>query len=172
MHKTFNMKHLLLLILIAISITQTGRAQSNESTHLSIDSLATKVTTLENNLNYLKVTYELNILRSELNIAASEANIKSLEMKMDIYHSSKFDIDLYNSYRDWNRSAIAQKESYNSLIEAKKRLVAMTILTNNFTDEESDLLIQTCGVIDNAFNSYEAALNMVQKILDVWKKMY
>lgn len=172
MHKTFNMKHLLLLLLIVLSFTQTGNAQSYESTQLSLDSLATKVNTLESNLNYLKVTYELNILRSELNIAASEANIKSLEMKIDIYHSTKFDVDLYNSYRDWNQSAIAQKESYSSLIEAKKRLVAMTILTSNFSDEERDLLIQTCGVIDNAFNSYEAALNMVQHILDVWKKLY
>lgn len=166
------MKHLLLFLLLAFSITVTGRAQNTESTQMSVDSLATKVKTLEHNLDYLKVTYELNILRCELNIAASEANIKSLQMKMNIYHSSKFDIDLYNSYCDWHQSAISQKESFSRLIEAKKSLAVMTIFSSNFTNDETDLLIQTCGVIDKAFNSYEAALNMVQKVLDVWKNIY
>lgn len=163
------MKRLALFITLFFSIFFLGKAQT--PTQTEVDSLSAKVNTLAHNLDYLKLTYELNILRSELNIAASEANIKSLEMKQDIYHSSKFDIDLYNSYRDWNQSAIEQKESYSRLIEAKKRLVAISLLTGDFTEDESDLLIQTCGVIDNAYNSYEAALSMVQKILDVWKRM-
>ena len=166
------MKRLIIILALVFSFSLIGKTQITTDTSFAIDSLSNKVNELEHNLNYLKLTYELNILRAELNIAASEANIKSLEMKMDVYHSSKFDIDLYNSYRDWNQMAVSQKESFAGLIEAKKKLVAISLLTAEFSEDETNLLIQTCGVIDNAFNSYGAALDMVQKILDVWKKMY
>ena len=60
-------------------------AQSNDS-QKEIQTLVQRVDSLEHELSYLKLTYELNTLNSDITMFANEVYTKSIAIQLDLYN--------------------------------------------------------------------------------------
>ena len=95
-------------------------AQSNDS-QKEIQTLVQRVDSLEHELSYLKLTYELNTLNSDITMFANEVYTKSIAIQLDLYNRN-FNSKLGDAYQQYYETCQRKKQSISELIEAKKTL--------------------------------------------------
>ena len=165
------MRKLLLLLLFIPLIGGRVAAQSIDSLQSVVDSLSTKINVLEHDLDYLKVSYELETLETDLGLFNSEINTKSLEIRINLYHDG-LSWDLIDVYQEFYKAAVQRKDGFASLMEAKKEYLVLKLITGSFTQKERDLLLNTYDVCEQAFATLEKALDVMEILVDICKKQY
>ena len=169
------MKHLAacIITLILSFVGLSVKAQNSTSTQIEIENLSAKVKKLEHELSYLNLSYKLGILNNQINVATSDVNIKALEMQVYVFHNDLMTSQAQSYHtilKEWYQAALDNKHSTEYLYKMTKLLVSSS--TEEFTEDENNLLTQQCDVIEKAFGSFDVSLNFVEKLLEGWGNHY
>lgn len=169
------MKKLILFFIIALigvcNITaQTSKSSQTEDLKVSIDSLSSKLNTLQHNYEYLYCSYLLSEVQLSMKDLINQLSIKSNAILINCYHN-RFNIDLYNAYRDNYNSCIELYESTKGKAESVTTSVALKIMTSNFTENEIEVLGQSCRFVDDCLRAAQNSLDYYKVVLDLYKDL-
>lgn len=135
-----------------------------------IQSLVQRVDSLEHELSYLKLTYELNSLNSDILIFVNDIKNEVMEIRLNIYNRN-FDYDLYNSYKSYYKSCIRKKETLKGLIDVKKYYFTVKVVTFPFSESEMDILMSNYRLIDDTYDVLEKSINLFEVVVNAYRDL-
>ncbi len=107
-----------IVFVLSIISVQAQSLNNQEETQ----SLVQRVDSLEHELSYLKLTYELGTLNLDITTFSSEVFTRLTAIKLDLYNRN-FDNRLEEAYQVYYESCLRKQDSLAELIEAKKLLL-------------------------------------------------
>lgn len=143
-------------------------AQSQNSQEKK-QTLVQRVDSLEHELSYLKLTYELSTLNSDMTLFSNAINIKSLEIQLNLYNRN-FNSQLGYAYQRYYKSCQERKQSISELIESKKTFFVLKVITYPFSESEMNTLNASYNVIDNAYESIGKSMELLKIVVDAYNK--
>lgn len=159
----------ILMTLVFVLFTISIQAQS-QNQQVEMQTLVQKVDSLEHELSYLKLTYELYTLNSDITMFANEVNTRSIEIRLYLYNRN-FNSKLGNSYQQYYEACLRRKQSIFGLIEAKKKFFTLKVITYPYTESELSTLMASYKVIDDAYDALEHSMNMLKITIDAYKEL-
>ena len=159
------MKKIFYTLLVLVLSIFSVNAQSQNSQE-KMQTLVQRVDSLEHELSYLKLTYELSTLNSDMTLFSNAINIKSLDIQLNLYNRN-FNSQLGYAYQRYYKSCQERKQSISELIEAKKTFFVLKVITYPFSESEMNTLKTSYNVIDNAYKSIETLQELsAKRVLD------
>lgn len=143
-------------------------AQSNDS-QKEIQTLVQRVDFLEHELSYLRLTYELNTLNSDITMFANEVYTKSIAIQLDLYNRN-FNSKLGDAYQQYYETCQRKKQSISELIEAKKTLYLIKVITYPYSESELKTLKASYNVINDAYDSLGKSMELLEIVIDTYNK--
>lgn len=162
------MRKLLFFLVCALSSISI-QAQSQDS-QMEVHTLVHRVDSLEHELSYLNLTYELYTLNSDITMFANEVYTKSIALQLNLYNRI-FNSKLGQSYQQYYESCLHKKQSLYRLIEAKKEFFTLKVITYSYTESELDTLMAKYNIIDSAFDTLEQSMSMLKITIDAYKEL-
>ena len=160
-------KFLFFLVCGLSSISIQAQSQNSQ---MEVHALVHRVDSLEHELSYLKLTYELYTLNSDITMFANEVYTKSIAIQLNLYNRN-FNSKLGQPYQQYYESCLPQKQSICGLIEAKKKFFTLKVITYPYTESEQDTLMASYNVIDDAFDTLEHSMSMLKITIDAYKEL-
>ena len=160
------MKKIFCTLLVLVLSIFSVNAQSQNSQE-KMQTLVQRVDSLEHELSYLKLTYELNTLNSDMKLFLNEINIKSLEIQLNLYNRN-FNSQLGYEYQRYYKSCQEKKQSISELIEAK--IFVLKVITYPFSESEMNTLKASYNVIDNAYELIGSSMKLLKFVVDAYNK--
>ena len=160
-------KFLFFLVCGLSSISIQAQSQNSQ---MEVHALVHRVDSLEHELSYLKLTYELYTLNSDITMFANEVYTKSIAIQLNLYNRN-FNSKLGQSYKQYYESCLHKKQSIYGLIEAKKKFFTLKVITYPYTESEQDTLMASYNVIDDAFDTLEHSMSMLKITIDAYKEL-
>ena len=157
----------LLLSLALVLIFSINMSAQSQNSQTDIQTLTQRVDSLEHELSYLRLSYELYTLNSDISKLSNEVETRSIGVQLNFYRKN-FSSRLVSSYRQYYESCIEQKRSYSELAETKKDYFILRMMTYNFTESERRTLIACFNLIDKAFSLWEQQLDMLKISIDMY----
>lgn len=162
------MKKIFYTLLVLVLSIFSVNAQSQNSQE-KMQTLVQRVDSLEHELSYLKLTYELSTLNSDMTLFSNAINIKSLDIQLNLYNRN-FDSQLGYAYQRYYKSCQERKQSISELIEAKKTFFVLKFITYPFSESEMNTLKTSYNVIDKAYESIETSMELLKIVVDAYNK--
>ena len=162
------MKKLFFTLLVLVLSIFSVNAQSQNSQE-KMQTLVQRVDSLEHELSYLNLTYELSTLNSDMTLFSNAIDIKSLEIQLNLYNRN-FNSQLGYAYQRYYKSCQEKKQSISKLIEAKKTLFVLKVITYPFSESEMNTLKAGYNVIDKAYESIENSMEVLKIVVDAYNK--
>lgn len=162
------MRKFIFTLIFVLSIISV-KAQTSNS-YDQVKELTQRVDSLEHELSYMKLSYELYTLNTDITMFADEVYTKSIAIQLDIYNRN-FNSRLYEAYLRYYDSCKGKKDSFSELIEAKKTFFAVKIFTYQYSDKELNTLFASYNVINNAFENLESSMDMLKITLDAYREL-
>ena len=144
------------------------QAQQSQDSQMEEQALVQRVDSLEHELSYLKLTYELYTLNSDITMFANEVYTKSVSIRLDLYNRN-FNSKLGNAYQQYYESCLGKQQSILNLIEARKKSFALKVIIYPYTESELDVLMASYKVIDDAYGTLEQSMNMLKITIDAYR---
>ena len=164
-----------LVLILVLLCTTIAYAQKNDSSFMVAPadstkdiSLTQRVDSLEHELSYIKLSYELYTLNNDLSTFKNEIGIASNAIQINIY-TRNFDYELYKSYKDNYEANKDKLLSFQELIEAKKTYFWLKIITYPYTENEKKMLLLSYTTIDKGYSALESSLKLMKVCLDMYK---
>ena len=132
-----------------------------------IEILLQRVDSLEKELSFVKLAYELKILKNELDICANNINIKSNSILINI-NSRTYLHSLYNAYKESYESCESLIQAYQVNIEIRKKNCWVHI-SKISSIKQIMALKSSLDMIDKTYKSLKAALDYYKVCLDLYK---
>lgn len=145
-----------------------AHAQSQSSLE-EIQTLAQKVDSLEHELSYLRLTYELSSLNSDILMFKNEIYTKSVEIQLQLYNRN-FNSELGDAYRRYYESCQYRKQSFTELIEAKKKFFILKVMTYPYTESELGMFKTSYSVINDAYDVLEDSMDFLKVTIDAYNE--
>lgn len=169
------MKKLILLFILTLFGMSCVVAQGNNLSQTSdlkayVDSLSTKLNTLQHDYDYLYCRHEINQLQSELNDLQHDVNIRSNAILISCYHGG-YDSGLYSAYRSSYNALVDLYDSVKERIEVGQGAVSLKILSSNFTQNEIDVLMKGCGTLDRCLSTLQSSLDYCEFVLGMYRDL-
>ena len=162
------MKKIFCTLLVLVLSIFSVNAQSQNSQE-KMQTLVQRVDSLEHELSYLKLTYELSTLNSDMTLFTNEINIKSLEIQLNLY-TRNFNSQLGYEYQRYYKLCQEHKQSISKLIEAKKTIFVLKVITYPFSESEMNTLKASYNVIDNAYELIGSSMKLLKFVVDAYNK--
>lgn len=112
-----------LVLILVLLCTTIAYAQKNDSSFMVAPadstkdiSLTQRVDSLEHELSYIKLSYELYTLNNDLSIFNNDIGVRTNAIQINIY-THNFDYKLYKAYKDNYEATKDKLLSYQDLIE-------------------------------------------------------
>ena len=163
----FAMKKYVIIVIFLMSCFSVG-AQSQNSQSI-VNDLIEKVDSLEHELSYLKLSYEISMFNSDLRIFRSEVNHKAYEIQSNMLNKI-FDDELYEAYSKFYNGCLQQQEALMEAREVKKLYFTLKIMTSPFNESEFNILMASYNMIDNEFDTLKTTMDYLKKHIEVYKK--
>ena len=160
-------KYLIALIIFLSLFSFTGNAQYSPG---GVKTLEQRVDSLERQMSYLKLSYELDLLNLELEAFKTSTSLEATDVKLDIAIKN-FDRKLFRVKSMSYDSSIRKKESFSNLIEMKKNYFIAMVIVNAYTESELNVLYGKYDIIDGHFEALETSLNYLKAALDIYEEM-
>lgn len=169
------MKKLILLFILTLFGMSRVVAQDNnpsQTTDLKayVDSLSTKLNTLQHDYDYLYCSHEINRLQFELKDLMHDVNIKSNDILIRCYRG-RYDSDLYSIYRSGYNSQVDLYDSFKENVELVQRVVRLRILSSNFTQNEINVLMNGCETLDRCLSALQSALDYCELVIGMYRDL-
>lgn len=161
---------LFVAIIGIISATAQDSNSIKSTTEEKVDSLTTKLNKLQHDYDYLYCSHEISLLHLELKDFINNIDIRSNAILINCYHS-RFDIDLYTAYKENYNSSVDLLDSMKDKVDAVKSLIALKILSLNFTDSEIDILMNGCSFLDKCLSKAQGSIDYYKLVLDIYKDL-
>lgn len=158
-----------LCFLVFVFFFFSVHAQSQNSRE-EMQILAQRVDSLEHELSYLKLTYELDALNSDIKMFANEVYTKSIAVQLDLYNRN-FNSILGDSYQQYYESCQHKKQAISELIEAKKTFFTLKVITYPYTESELKTLMASYNVINDAFDTLKSSMDVLKITIDTYNKL-
>lgn len=175
MKKIAKIKRALVLIVVLLC-TSIAYAQKEDSSSMVAPadstkeiSLTQRIDSLEHELSYVKLSYELYILNNDLAVFKNNIGITTNEMQINIYERN-FDYKLYKAYKDNYEANKEKLLSFQELIETKKTYFWLKITIYPYSENEKKLLLASYMTIDNGYSALESSLKLMKVCLDMYKE--
>ena len=154
-----------ILILSALILSFLSIQAQSTNPQAELQALTQKVDSLDHELAYLKVTYELNSLKSDMTILNNEIYYKAIAIKLDITDKN-FDSRIDRMNQELYDSLKKQIDSFHRLADARKEY--FFAMTTKYSFSESELRILTIGYehINLQFDQLEKAMNLLKTTVD------
>lgn len=159
------MNKFLCSIVLMLSVFSV-HAQSQDSQE-EMQILVQKVDSLEHELAYLRLTYELETLNSDIKMFANEVCTKYNTLRLELL-GQNFNSILSAMYQQEYEVYQQQKQAFSELIEAKKTFFTLKVLTFPYSESELEVLSGQYSVLDKAYASIEASLNLLKITIDAY----
>lgn len=169
------MKRLILLFILTLFGMSRVVAQDNnpsQTTDLKayVDSLSTKLNTLQHDYDYLYCSHEINQLQSELKDLMHDVNINSNAILIRCYRG-RYDSDLYSIYRSGYNSQVDLYDAFKERVEGVQRVVRLKILSSNFTQNEINVLMSGCETIDRCLSALQSSLDYCELVIGMYRDL-
>lgn len=165
------MKNMLLLFLFVLSFFFSQvQAQNVQNSQVAMVSLVQRVDSLEHELSYLKLTYELYTLNSDIKMFANEVDTKSIEIRLDLYNRN-FNYKLGDSYKQYYESCQHHQQSIFRLIEARKKFFALKVMTYPYSESELNTLMASYNVVNEAYDILDRSMKKLKIIIDAYNEL-
>lgn len=169
------MKKLILLFILTLFGMSRVVAQDNnpsQTTDLKayVDSLSTKLNTLQHDYDYLYCSHEINQLESELKDLVHNVDIRSNAILISCYHGG-YDSGLYSAYRSSYNAQVGLYDSVKERVEVGQRAVGLKILSSNFTQNEIDVLMKGCKFLDSCLSALQSSLDYCEFVLGMYRDL-
>lgn len=132
-------------------------------------SLIQRIDSLEHELSYVKLSYELYTLNNDLAVLKNYIGITTNQMQINIYERN-FDYRLYKVYKDNYEINKEKLLSLQELIENKKTYLWHKITIYPYSENEKNLLLSSYMLIDNGYSALESSLKLMKVCLDIYKE--
>lgn len=162
------MKKIFYTFLVLVLSIFSVNAQSQNSQE-KMQTLVQRVDSLEHELSYLKLSYELSTLNSDMTLFSNEIHSKSLEIQLYIYNRN-FNSQLGNAYQQYYKSCQEKKQSISELIEAEKTFFVLKVITYPFSESEMNALKAKYKVIDKAYDSLSKSMELFKIVMDAYNE--
>ena len=162
------MKKLFLCPLVLVLSVFSVNAQSQDSQEV-MQTLVQRVDSLEHELSYLRLTYELSTLNSDMTLFSNKMDTKSLEIQLNLYNRN-FNSQLGYVYQQYYKACQDQKQSISELIEAKKTFFVLKVITYPFSEREMNTLKASYNLIDNAYELIGKSMDLLKIVIDAYNK--
>lgn len=167
------MKRLICIAWLALIATLTFKGVSahaqSQDLQKDVQILAQRVDSLEHELSYLKLNYELNKLNSDITMFANEVSTKSVGIQLNFYNRN-FYSKLGDAYQRYYESCQYRKRAISENIEASKTFYMVKVMTYPYTENELEVLKASYNVIDNAFDTLETSMDVLKNAIDAYNK--
>lgn len=97
-------------------VAQDNNLSQTSDLKAYVDSLSTKLNTLQHDYDYLYCRHEINQLQSELNDLQHDVNIRSNAILIKCF-LGRYDSDLYSIYRSGYNSQVDLYDSFKESVE-------------------------------------------------------
>lgn len=158
------MKKFLLSIILLFPLCITDI--KSETHQEQIYNLSHKIESIEHELSYLKLTYELCTLINELNNLRLEVLISINDIQND-YYNRGYDKKMKNTYFKTYDSYKQRVKSMPELISLKKEYFNLMMLSKSFTTSEQELLHGYYNGIDLHFNALNDTIESMKTVLNI-----
>ena len=158
------MKKILMLLLFIAVYSGAIKAQENTS---KIDSLATELTQLKHDYNYLYCLNELGELDASLRIYAHGLDINSNSVLLN----KKYDRKLYAALKNNYRSSEYLLEQLKKSVSVSKLSIAVKLNNTDFTDDEIKILKGKLEMIDACLEKAEGSLDYYKIVIDTYRDL-
>ena len=152
-------------------VAQQPDSVNFETFNARIDSLQAKLDKLQANYDYLSCEYEINRLDNKIDALISNISSSISRLQITYYHS-RFDVDLYLSYKLSYEEGASLYSTYVLSIASIRTLVSSRILRCNFSNNDCDELYSSLRMLDEKEKYVEKLLNIEKDLLDAWKSTY
>lgn len=149
----------LCLLVFMLSIF-SGYAQSYDSRE-EMRTLLHRVDSLEHELSYLKLSYELDKLNLDIGRLANDVHIYAMDIQLALYNRY-FDSELYNSYQGQYDAYQVSKVALAGKIASVKMLYNVKIVVYPYTENELNVLKSSYNLIDSAYSVLERSMNLLK----------
>ena len=167
--KKFFVLIVLCILSMSVSAQEIDSLQVKSDT-ISIETLAARLDKLQNDYVFLNCRYQLSADQYDLAIFANKLDIKSDGLLINYYHS-RYNVDMYISYRENYNKSVQMFNALKDKVTSTKTLIALYILTSNFSEEELSVLRSGCASLDSSLNIVQGALDYYQMVIDIYKGM-
>ena len=161
------MKKILFPLIFALSFFPVYTFSQNSQEELR--ALVQRVDSLEHELSYLKLNYDLKTLNNDINMFANEVYANYIGIKLDLYLRN-FDTRLgevlrqnYNAYKE-------KQEAISRLIEITKQSFNLKILIYPYSEKEQNVLKSGYDTIDTAYDTLKGAMNLLKIVVDAYNE--
>lgn len=143
---------------------------SAQNSLVEAKTLEQRVDSLERQMSYLKLSYELDLLNLELEAFKTSASLEATGVKLDIAIKN-FNRKMLRVSRMSYDSSIRRKKSLSNLIEVKKEYFIAMVMVNAYTESELNVLNGKYDIIDSHFDALEKSLDYLKIALDIYEEM-
>lgn len=160
-------KFLLSLVFVLSLFTIQAHAQDSRE---ELQSLIHKVDSLEHELAYLKLSYELDRLNSNLSTFAHELHLKYSDIQINVLYQI-FNSELANAYNKYYEVCQEKQLSSLSLIESVKEVYILSILTHQFSEDELNSLKARYDLIGYSYDSVCKTMEMLKIATEMYNNV-
>lgn len=157
-------KILFSLVFVLFSFPTYVYAQNSQE---DLRALIQKVDSLEHELSYLKLSYDLQTLNYDINMFANEVYARSIAIELSFRHQN-FDSRLGDMYQGYYEACQSKKESLEGLIDIRKKYFILRTMTYPYSKTELSTLKASYDVIDDAYDTLESSMDLLKVILDAY----
>lgn len=165
------MNKIIISFIFALSFFTAQAVSQNDKKDISTISLSQKVDSLEHELSYLRMSYELSSLNNDITMFVNEIYTKSLAIQLNIL-SRYLDRRLTKSYTEYYDACKYKQNSISELITVKKTFFNLKYITSDFSKEESNVLLKSIDVIDSAYDSLESSMSLLKVSLETYNSLF
>ena len=165
------MNKIIISFIFALSFFTAQAVSQNDKKDISTISLSQKVDSIEDELSYLKMSYELSSLNNDITMFVNEIYTKSLAIQLNI-QSRYLDRRLTKSYTEYYDACKYKQNSISELITVKKTFFNLKYITSDFSKEESNVLLKSIDVIDSAYDSLESSMSLLKVSLETYNSLF
>lgn len=162
------MNKLVTSLVFMLSVFIANAQPQNQQTE--INTLAQKVDSLEHELSYLNLNYELSMLKLSLNTSTNEMYAKTIAIQLDLYNRN-FNSNLGDGYKNYYDACVYQKESFDDLLETKKKYFALKIMTYPYTENELKVLKASYLTVGTAYDTFKQTLDLLKISIDMYREL-
>ena len=159
-------KFLFSLVLTLLSFPTYARAQNSQE---ELRTLVQRVDSLEHELSYLKLNYDLKTLNYDINMFANEVYANYIGIKLDLYIRN-FDTRLGEVLRQNYKAYKEKQEAISRLIEITKQSFNLKILIYPYSEKELNVLKSGYDTIDTAYDTLKRAMNLLKIVVDAYNE--
>ena len=159
-------KFLFFLVCVLSSISIQAQSQNSRT---EVHALVHRVDSLEHELSYLKLSYELETLYTDMTIFSNEMYGRATDIRL-MRLSGNYDSELAESYEGYYNSCKRKKQSIDELADIKKKNATLAIMYYPYTEDEFELLIRRLKMLDYVSNVVDDTLIVLRESLNAYQK--